>query len=118
MQNYFALSDYAAREAAYWYPIYGKFESCYWIKVQNLNEDRTEYNNISENLRADASRVFLRTRYAYEYTPSSYIYYRDKWYQIENITMKNYPTMGLFPILEYVFQLVEVNYGRDFQSKT
>lgn len=113
-----AVGDPAAKETAKWYPTFGDLKNYRKIKVQNLNDSRTDYRVVGDNMNAQGSELMLKTRFPYRYTVTSHIYYRHKWHEIARIDTRNFPSGGYGGRKEYVLHLIEVNYGRDFADTT
>lgn len=108
------LSDPAAKEVASYYPEFGKFDKYRKLKVQNMDEMRTDYATLGQNIETENHTLVLRTRFNFPYEITQHIYYRGEWYEITAIQPKQYPSMGLYPLKEYYLSLIKVNYGKDF----
>lgn len=112
------FGDQFANEYAYWYPVNKKLTPCFRLAVQNMNEARSSYTKIGENLVDAQSTLTLRTRYKFDYrVPSQdinqHIKYREKWYEITDVRPVELGTLGLYRNKEYYLTLIEVSYEPD-----
>lgn len=137
MNGLLTFGDQLARESAEWYPIFGNFDHKKVIAVQNMNETRDNWGKIGENLAADSHTIMLRTRYQYDYSPPrvvktltdaetreysekneiQHIFYRGKWYEIQEVRPHELGNFGLVRYKEYYLILFEVEYGRDYAGQ-
>ena len=108
------ISDPAAKEVAMYFPEFGNFKLFRKLKVQNMDEMRTDYATLGQNIETENHTLVLRTRFNFPYKITQHLLYRKEWYEITAINPKQYPSMGLYPLKEYYLSLVQVNYGQDF----
>lgn len=118
---FYAFGDQRAREIAYWYPINREFKTFSPISVENINETRKSYINVSENMYGSGVSLTLRTRYLLDYLPPQddkiqHIKYRDKWYEISAVRPVELGSFGIYRPKEFYLDLIEVAYGPDYAS--